>query len=58
MGMAQVGGLLKVPAEAEEMTLPLESPSPGMVLPALSAYEGQFAGLFPKIGRASCRERV
>ena len=48
MGMAQVGGLLKVPAEAEEMTLPLESPSSGMVLPALSAYEGQFAGLFPK----------
>jgi len=48
MGSAPGGGLLKVSAEEGKLTLPLESPSSGMVLPALSAYEGQFAGLFPK----------
>ncbi len=41
MGMLQVGG-------AEGMTLPVGSTTSGSVPSALSAYEGQFAGLFPK----------
>ena len=41
MAMLQVGG-------AEGMTLPVGSTTSGSVPSALSAYEGQFAGLFPK----------
>lgn len=47
MGMAQLGGLHKVTAVAENRALPLDSASSGRVLSALSAYEDQFAGLFP-----------
>src|SRR6188472_4494112 len=41
MGMIQFGG-------AEEITLPVGSTTSGSVPSPLSAYEDQFAGLFPK----------
>lgn len=47
MGTAQLSGLHKLSAEAEEAALPVDSASSDGVPSALSAYEGQFAGLFP-----------